>query len=119
MRPLVNLDLSQTLNDTLIGPGVIALNAAPTHRLQTVWTVAIAQLKDTGQHAPAPTDWGVFAHAINSVFVISFNLGGFFGLAKAFFFPESCKHSPDPQLLLSLFLFSFPPFFNLPVPYSL
>lgn len=81
MRLLVNLDLSQTFNDTLIGPGVIA----PTHHLQTVWTVAIAQLKDTSQHAPALTDWGVFAHAINSVFVISFNLGGFFGLAKPFF----------------------------------
>lgn len=111
MRLLVNLDLSQTFNDTLIGSGVIVLNAAPTHHIQTVWTVAIAQLKDTSQHAPALTGWGVFAHAINSVFVISFNLGGFFGLAKAFFSPESCKHSPDLQLLLSLFLFSFPFFF--------
>lgn len=83
MRLLVNLDLSQTFNDTLIGSGVIVLNAAPTHHLQ--WTVAIAQLKDTSHHAPALTGWGVFAHVINSVFVISFNLVGFFGLAKPFF----------------------------------
>lgn len=109
-RLLVGLNpLRWTFNDKSISSGVMLFSGAPTHHLQSVWTVTIALLKDTSQHSPALTDCGGFAHSFNTVFVISFHLGIYFGFVRSSFYCTAANQhtltvSP---LLVSVFFCPF------------